>query len=624
MLESLLAALSNPLVILAIGLVTVVGMIIVLRVNAFIALITAAMLVSLLAPGSLGEKMSRVAAAFGKSAGDIAIVIAMAAVIGKCLMDSGAADRIVRSFLKVLGEKRSAEALTGASFVLAVPVFFDTVFYLMVPLARSLWRSTRKNYVLYILAIATGGAITHSMVPPTPGPLVMASQLGIRIGMMMLVGAMIGLPTAIVGLVIARVMNRMYDIPCRPYSGEAEQEPLAEDRLPGLAVALAPILLPVLLISANTVSNTMADAERAAMLETGQLLDWSGLGNDLSTISTDRETPAVAWLAARLPEELRNAVSQTPAELTAEQRDALEAAVTTLVGSGDLFFETAFVGVPLSEDAGKLLDRGMDRLPRGDRNRYKRSYQAKAHAGTLTSTPGRKLVHEGLMKLSAEQREQFDWLMLEAAFPGAVRHTTRRQLAQVTALLGNANLALLIAAAIAMIVLVRQRGLKLKELAKTTETALMSGGVIILITAGGGAFGAMLKAAQVGPAVEAMFGDGGASTGTMMLVIGFAVGSVLKIAQGSSTVAMITASSMLAAMGATPELLGFNPAYLATAIAGGALVGSWMNDSGFWIFARMSGLTEVEALKSWTILLAIVGTAGFGFTLLAARVLPLV
>ena len=79
-----------------------------------------------------------------------------------------------------------------------------------------------------------------------------------------------------------------------------------------------------------------------------------------------------------------------------------------------------------------------------------------------------------------------------------------------------------------------------------------------------------------------------------------------------------------AAMGAGPELLGFSPAYLATAIAGGALVGSWMNDSGFWIFARMSGLTEVEALKSWTILLAILGTAAFGFTLLAARVLPLV
>jgi len=468
MMETLLAVPASPLVILALGLVTVVGMIIFLRLNAFIALITAAMLVSLLAPGSLGEKISRVAVAFGDSAGKIGIVIAMAAVIGKCLMDSGAADRIVRSFLRVLGEKRSAEALTGASFVLAVPVFFDTVFYLMVPLARSLWRTTRKNYVLYILAIATGGAITHSMVPPTPGPLVMADQLGIDIGVMILVGAMIGFPTALVGLLVAGVMNRLMDVPCRPYSGEAEPEPLHDDQLPALAVSLAPILLPVLLISANTVTNTLA-----------------------KSYADDARPPAVA------------------------------------------------------------------------------------------------------------------------------------QAAEVASLVGDANLALLLAAAIAMIVLVRQRGLTLRELAKATETALMSGGVIILITAGGGAFGAMLKEARVGPAVQAMFSDGGAGTGTMMLVIGFAVGSVLKIAQGSSTVAMITASSMLAAMGATAELLGFHPVYLATAIAGGALVGSWMNDSGFWIFARMSGLTEVEALKSWTILLVILGSVAFGLTLLAVQVLPL-
>jgi gluconate:H+ symporter, GntP family len=621
--ESLLAAFGNPLVILAVGLVTVVGMIIVLRVNAFIALITAAMLVSLLAPGSLGEKISRVAVAFGDSAGKIGIVIAMAAVIGKCLMDSGAADRIVRSFLRVLGEKRSAEALTGASFVLAVPVFFDTVFYLMVPLARSLWRSTQKNYVLYILAISTGAAVTHSMVPPTPGPLIMADQLGIDIGVMILIGAMIGFPTAIVGLLVARVMNRMYDIPCRPYSGEAEPEPLRDDQLPGLAVSLAPILLPVLLISANTVSNTMAEAQRTAMLEAGQLLDWPGLASELGKVSTERETPPAVWLADRLPPDLHGAVSQAPAGLTAEQRDALQTAVSAVVEKGDLYFEPAFVGIPLSEDARKLLDRGMDRLPKQDRDRFRKSYQSKAYAGTLTSTPGRKLVHQGLQELSTGQRQQFDWLMIEAAFPGAVRHTTKRQLAEVTALVGDANLALLLAAAIAMLVLVRQRGLTLGQLAKATETALMSGGVIILITAGGGAFGAMLKEAQVGPAVESMFG-GGASTGTTMLVIGFAVGSVLKIAQGSSTVAMITASSMLAAMGATAELLGFHPAYLATAIAGGALVGSWMNDSGFWIFARMSGLTEVEALKSWTIILAIVGSAAFGFTLLAARLLPLV
>ena len=170
MIHALVEAASSPLFALLLGLVTVVGMIIVLRVNAFLALISAAMLVSLLAPGPPGEKMARVATEFGNAAGKIGIVIAMAAVIGKCLMDSGAADRIVRSILRLLGEKRASAALLGSGFVLSIPVFFDTVFYLLVPLARSLWRRTHKNYMLYILSIGAGAAITHTLVPPTPGP----------------------------------------------------------------------------------------------------------------------------------------------------------------------------------------------------------------------------------------------------------------------------------------------------------------------------------------------------------------------------------------------------------------------------------------------------------------------
>jgi GntP family gluconate:H+ symporter len=97
---------------------------------------------------------------------------------------------------------------------------------------------------------------------------------------------------------------------------------------------------------------------------------------------------------------------------------------------------------------------------------------------------------------------------------------------------------------------------------------------------------------------------------------------VLKVAQGSSTVAMITGSAMLAGI-ASPETLGFHPVYLATAIGGGSLIGSWMNDSGFWIFAKMSGLTEVEALRSWTIMLIVLGSVSFGVTVALATMMPL-
>ncbi|MDD4786179.1 MAG: SLC13 family permease, partial [Pirellulales bacterium] len=237
-----------PLIVLLIGIVTVIGLILFLRFNAFVALVIAALIVALLArPDALHQfaaertvdehwsaeqaesfigsnAAARVAIAFGGAAGKIAIVIAMASIIGKCLMDSGAADRIVRSFLRMLGEKGAPIALMSSGFVLSIPVFFDTVFYLLVPLARSLWRSTRKNYMLYILSIGTGAAITHTLVPPTPGPLFMAENLGVDLGIVIMVGTLVAAATAIATFPLCALFGRCMDLPMRPYAGEEEAE----------------------------------------------------------------------------------------------------------------------------------------------------------------------------------------------------------------------------------------------------------------------------------------------------------------------------------------------------------------------------------------------------------------
>jgi H+/gluconate symporter-like permease len=184
-------------------------------------------------------------------------------------------------------------------------------------------------------------------------------------------------------------------------------------------------------------------------------------------------------------------------------------------------------------------------------------------------------------------------------------------------------MALLLAAAVAMYVLVRYRRISLRELATRTETALMSGGIIILITAGGGAFGAMLREAGIKNWLQELIGGQGQTVGLVMLLMAFAVAVVMKFAQGSGTVSMITTVSIFAAMGISPKILGCNLVYLAMAIGSGSLVGDWMNNSGFWIFSRMGGFTEVETLKSWTIVTAALGLIGLGFTILFAYLLPI-
>src|SRR5204863_7463057 len=106
-------------------------------------------------------KIGGVAGGFGRTAGPVGVVIARAAITGQAMMDSGAADRIVRAFLAWLGIERAATALCATGYVLSIPVFFDTVFYLLVPLARSMHGLTNLNYLKYLVAIAGGLGSSH-------------------------------------------------------------------------------------------------------------------------------------------------------------------------------------------------------------------------------------------------------------------------------------------------------------------------------------------------------------------------------------------------------------------------------------------------------------------------------
>ena len=489
---------AYPFAVLAVGIAVVLGGIVVLRINAFLALLGAALVVSFMVgtgAGGVTDPVARVVDAFGATAGAIGIVIALAAVIGDAMMRSGAADRVVRMFLSLLGEKRGASAMMSCGFVLSVPVFFDTAFYLLVPLARSLYRNTGRHYLRYLMAIAAGGVATHALVPPTPGPLFVANVFDVNLGLMIVVGAAVALPAALVGLGYGFVLDRRTPIhPALEGASETAPAPVEEKRLPGLLVSLAPIVLPILLIAGDAVVRALAQQQLVAADPAARLLR----GDDLT-------------------------------------RAMLEAARTGGVA---------------------------------------------------------------------------------AAFPW-------------TRVLGNPNLALLLSTVIALLTLWRQRALLALPISRIVEEALMSGGIIILITAAGGAFGAMLREAGLGDAIrslaQAQIASGGSPallTGLPLLLLAFVVASVIKFAQGSSTTAMIVTSGMLVAM-IDPAGLAFHPVYLALAIGSGSLVGSWMNDSGFWIFAKMGGLSEVQTLRSWTPLLAIVGTVAFAMTLLLAVLVPL-
>ncbi len=406
----------------------------------------------------LGEDTigARVASGFGRTCMNIGILIAMASIIGKCLLDSGAADRIVRTALGWVGERGAPVAFLFSGFLLGIPVFFDTVFYLMIPLAKALQMQTKRNYLLYVLTIVAGATMAHSLVPPTPGPLLVAEQLGVDVGMMILAGSIVGIFTAGFGYIYATVANRFWELPLResPDFSVEDLKAVAErdiSELPPFWLALTPILLPVVLIAGNTILK------------------------------------------------------------------------------------------PFLSD-------------------------------------------------------------------GPVKHLVNT--------LGDKNIALVLSGIIAMLMLAWQKRSSWKELAESMQAALSSGGVIILITAAGGAFGGVLQ--QTG--VSSLIGNLPNNDPMLLILLAFGVTTAIRTAQGSATVAMITAVGILGGLSAN---LPFHPVYLALAIGCGSKPIAWMNDSGFWVITKMSGMTESEGLKYITPMTTSMGIVGLIVTLLGAKFFPM-
>jgi GntP family gluconate:H+ symporter len=263
-----------PFAILFTCIVAVITLISVLRVHAFLSLVFAAFLAGFMTHSFKPEVLDRISGAtkvdakvnhwvaaveltsleLGGAAASIAISIGLASIIGLCLMESGAADKVVRRFLAVFGESRAALAILVSTYILSIPIFFDTMFMLMVPLARALRLRTGKDYLLYVMCICCGGVITHSLTVPHPGPLAMVDNLKVDAGASLLWGILAGAIPCGCGYFVAKWINSRNPIELREVPG-APLEDLQgisskpESELPSFFASILPVIGPILLIS---------------------------------------------------------------------------------------------------------------------------------------------------------------------------------------------------------------------------------------------------------------------------------------------------------------------------------------------------------------------------------------
>jgi len=224
-----------------------------LKLHPFLALLVAAFAFGLLARMPLIDVVNSVNAGFGGTIGYIGIVILAGSMIGTFLEKSGGAYRLAESTLHLTGEKNVPLAMTIVGYIVSMPVFCDSGFVLLSPLNKALARRAKISLAAGAVALSLGLYATHTMVPPTPGPVAAAGLLGADLGLVILCGLIVSAVAAFAGWAFAvKVASRIYISPDDDVTSEPRVT--VHDDAPSTARALLPILLPIVLIVARSVT----------------------------------------------------------------------------------------------------------------------------------------------------------------------------------------------------------------------------------------------------------------------------------------------------------------------------------------------------------------------------------
>jgi len=435
---------NQVLIAIVSGIALLLFMIIRLKLNPFISLLIASMVVGGVA--GLGPKaiLDNISEGMGNTLGYVAVVVGLGAIFGALLENSGAAYALAQWLVKTFGDKKARLAILVAGFVIAIPVFFDVAFIILIPVLHALAKRTSKSLLTYALPLLAGLATTHSLIPPTPGPVAVADIIKVDLGWVIGFGAITGIPVAIfAGLLFSRFADKWVSAPA------FEEEEIEEDtRHISIALVMSIILLPVVLIFASSL--------------------------------------------------------------------------------------------------------------------------ARAHLSV--SDP----LYQGLT------------------------------------FLGHPFVALILAVLCALYFLGIRLGNSSKDLLNLSNQSLAPAGSIILITGAGGVFKQILIATGAGEMIAETFQTGS----DYLLLLGFGLAAMLRIVQGSATVAMITSAGVVAPIVAASDLSDPQKALIVLAVASGSIFMSHVNDSGFWLVNRYLNLTVTQTLKTWTLLTVILGGGCFLLLLL--------
>lgn len=260
---------------LVIGLAALIVLVLFTKVHAVLAIIVASVICGLIGQMGFPRTMAAIVNGFGSTIGGIGLIIAFGIMMGAIFEMSGAAKRMAQTFLTLFGKGREEWALGATGFVVSIPIFCDSGFIILAPLAKAIAKNSGRSLVTCGVALAGGLVITHHLVPPTPGPIASANNFGVDLGTMVAwalpLAAVTFLPMIAYAKYIGTKVFIKEDGTEATGVGEAWKDAKEED-MPSAFLSFAPIVVPIVLILYGTFTNAIvgsaavAEAQKAGNL----------------------------------------------------------------------------------------------------------------------------------------------------------------------------------------------------------------------------------------------------------------------------------------------------------------------------------------------------------------------
>jgi len=244
------------LVVIFLAVVFIIITASVFKLHPFLSLLLATLLTGLVVGVPLKQILDAVNQGFGNLLGSIGLVVILGSMIGIVLEKSGAALQIANLVIALVGKNKPILAMGVIGSIVAIPVFCDSAFIILSGLAKALAKKTGKNFSALALSLAGGLYTTHVLIPPTPGPLACAGNLGLseHLGKVILMGLLVSIPATLVAIIFA---NRFGKTTFFKEKLETSQENEVEQNLPSVFLSILPIFLPIALIAFASFSNLL-------------------------------------------------------------------------------------------------------------------------------------------------------------------------------------------------------------------------------------------------------------------------------------------------------------------------------------------------------------------------------